>query len=349
MEHYELVFLTHLPAFYKINLYNELAKQKKILVLFISDASSIRNKDFTSATINFKYEIINVGSFEKRNVVTSCLKLANVLFRLSIDKLVVGGWDLPEFWLSIFLHKRAGNAVVVESTIYESKIGLLKKKIKQIFLSRISIAYCSGSPHHALLKALDFKGDVRLTKGVGIINFTDFYCEKTRTKPRNIKAPVKFLYVGRLAQEKGLLFAIEYFKEHPELNLTIVGDGPLREQLANISPHNVTLVGSVNNRDLVDIYKSHDIFLLPSHSEPWGLVVEEALYFGLPIICSSYVGCNIELVENPCAGIIYSDSSISSLSDAIDGMTRKYSFFLNNVANFNVGEKDIAQVNVYLS
>ncbi|WAG08691.1 glycosyltransferase [Aeromonas jandaei] len=349
MGHYELVFVTHLPAFYKINLYNELAKKKNILVLFISDASAIRNKDFTSANINFKYKIINVGSFEKRNVVTSCLKLANVLFSLSIDKLVVGGWDLPEFWLSIFLHRRAGNAVVVESTIYESKIGLLKKKIKQIFLSRISIAYCSGTPHHELIKALDFKGDVHLTKGVGIINITDSDCEKMCTKPRSIKTPANFLYVGRLAQEKGLFFAIEYFKEHPELNLTIVGDGPLREQLAKISPHNVTLVGSVKNKDLADIYQSHDVFLLPSHSEPWGLVVEEALYFGLPIICSSYVGCNIELVENPCTGIIYSDSSISSLSNAIDKMTKKYSFFLNNVANFSVGEKDLAQVNIYLS
>ncbi|MBE8735440.1 glycosyltransferase [Aeromonas veronii] len=349
MEHYELVFVTHLPAFYKINLYNELAKKKKILVLFISDASAIRNKDFTSATINFKYEIINVGEFEKRNIVTSCLKLATVLLSLSIDKLVVGGWDLPEFWLSIFFHRRAGNAVVVESTIYESKIGFLKKIIKQIFLARISTAYCSGSPHHELLKALDFKGDVHLTKGVGIINITDSDCEKIRTKPRNNKIPVNFLYVGRLAPEKGLFFAIEYFKKHPQLNLTIVGDGPLRDQLENISPHNVTLVGSVNNKDLADIYKSHDVFLLPSHSETWGLVVEEALYFGLPIICSSYVGCNIELIENPCTGIIYSDSSISSLSNAIDEMTSKYSFFLDNVANFSVGEKDLAQVNIYLS
>uniref|UniRef100_UPI0012DFFA80 glycosyltransferase n=1 Tax=Aeromonas finlandensis TaxID=1543375 RepID=UPI0012DFFA80 len=202
-------------------------------------------------------------------------------------------------------------------------------------------------PHYDLLKALDFKGDVPLTKGVGIINVTNSDFEKTCTEPRKIKKPVNFLYVGRLAHEKGLLFAIEYFKEHPELNLTVVGDGPLRDQVADMSPHNVTLVGAVNNRDLADIYKSHDIFLLPSHSEPWGLVVEEALYFGLPIICSSYVGCNIELVEEPGTGIIYADSSIESLSDAIDEMTKKYSFFLNNVANFSVKEKDRTQINRY--
>nr|AXL04827.1 glycosyltransferase [Aeromonas hydrophila] len=348
MAHYELVFVTHLPAFYKINLYNEIAKKKKVLVLFLSDSSAIRNKDFTNANIQFEYQVINSGDFEKRNVVTSCLKLLKIFSNLSIDRLIVGGWDLPEFWVSVFLHKRAINAVVVESTLYESKVGFLKRKIKQIFLSRICNAYCSGSPHYELLKTLGFKGNVHITKGVGIINITNPVADNVYAECRFIKKPDKFLYVGRLAEEKGLLFAISFFRNHPELKLTIVGDGPLRDKIAEILPNNITLVGAVDNKNLGDIYMSHDIFFLPSHSEPWGLVIEEALYFGLPVICSSHVGCNIELVKEPSTGIIYTDLDIASLANAVDKMTKDYRLYFERAINFDITGKDIVQVDKYL-
>ncbi|EKO3607650.1 glycosyltransferase family 4 protein [Vibrio metschnikovii] len=346
----DYVIITHIPVFYKVNLYNELAKVLSIHVIFISDdTDEKRAADFNAiSSSNFSYTIINDGGFQNRNVFSSIKKIVSELRCLKFKKLLVGGWDLPEFWISVFLTRKKCNAVVVESTIYESKMDRLKKLFKKIFLSRVSSAFCSGSPHVMLLHSLDFKGKIHVTQGVGVINFSNSVNNIIYEKLKNpVEVPQKFLYVGRLSHEKGLFFAINFFKQHPELSFTIVGDGPLREKLVNAAPINVNLVGAIDNKNLGEIYLSHDVFLLPSYSETWGLVVEEALHFGLPVICSSMVGCSIELVEKPGTGVIYIDSNKESLIKAIDVMIDNYKFYVDNVIGFSIEQKNTEQVSKY--
>ncbi len=307
---YDYLFITHLPSFYKVNLYNQLAKKLRVFVIFIASASTIRTDDFVSKEMYFDHKILYEGHFESRPQLRTIVKLLHCVSNLDYRMAVVGGWDLSEFWAIVCMHPKAKNAVYVESTIAESKTTGIKSLLKKLFLARIGTAFPSGLLHQQLLEALNYCGKSYHTGGVGLMN------RQTRTY-RERPFTASFLYVGRLAPEKNLVMLIEVFNELPHLTLTIVGSGPLDKQLKNRALPNISFRSHVPNQEIAEVYQSHDIFVLPSLREPWGLVVDEALYYGLPVIVSTSVGCCSELVQEGSTGLKIDPIDKKSLQRAV--------------------------------
>ncbi|MCQ8213241.1 glycosyltransferase [Cetobacterium somerae] len=296
---YDLVILTNLSSFYKINLYNEIIKKQKIFVIFISKYSKDRNEDFFKGEKKFEYTYLDNGVYEERDSKKNAFKLAKILNGMNYKKIALGGWDSLENWMAWLLSSKKKNAIVIESSEFESTNKGLKGILKKIFVSRISLGFASGESQYNLLRNVGYKGEVRKTKGVGIFNY------KKVSIQRNIKKVRKFLYVGRLSSEKNLEQIIKVFNTMPNLELNIVGYGPLEEELKKLSEDNIKFLGKIDNEKLSKIYQNNDVFILPSKSEPWGLVVEEALYNGLPVILSNKVGCHTELIQNGEQGYLY--------------------------------------------
>lgn len=341
----EIIFITHLPSFYKIKLYNEIAKDKNIFVIFIAKGSVIRTKDFTDCKMNFEYLFLNEGEFEERNKYLSSLKLINTLGQTKFKKIIVGGWDLPEFWVTVFLTKKQKNCLALESTIFDSKTTYIKQWIKKVFLARIHTILASGIKHAELSKLLGFRGKILITKGVGLINKPII-----PLKERNNTIRKKLLYIGRLSIEKNIINLIKAVNELPGITLSIVGDGPQKDELKNIANENIHFFGHVDNKRINKLFFVHDIFILPSFSETWGLVVDEALYFGLPVLISKYVGCAEELVIQPETGLIFDPYNIVDIKNKILQGTdiTVYEELKNNVLNFDINAKDLEQVHQYL-
>lgn len=159
------------------------------------------------------------------------------------------------------------------------------------------------------------------------------------------------LYVGRLSPEKNLRRLIEVVNRHPEWHLSIVGFGPLEEELKAISESNIHLLGAINNEDLPKIYQSHDAFVLPSTSEPWGLVVEEALNNGIPVAVSERAGCSDDWVKDGRLGILFNPFSEEAIECALSSILTKET---NNRLRKNISLLDfekiaISQINCYLT
>lgn len=342
MKTVDIVFVTHLPAFYKVNLYNELAKRCRIFVIFIASASNIRSKDFTPSDFSFDYCIINEGAFEERVKLKSMMQLYHQLKTLSYQQIIVGGWDLWEFWLIAMLFPKKRNALALESSIFESKTQGLAGSLKRFFLSRIERVYCSGEAQRNLLQALSFNKEIKQTLGVGIFH----YAMKNERAPRAFHG--KFLYVGRLSPEKNLEQLMNFFTHYPQYQLTLVGQGPLQTQLEALAGENVVLAGHVPNQALAEYYQSHDMFILPSLKEPWGLVVEEALYYGLPVIASSHVGAAKDFITRYQAGRLFEPNSLQSFSEALAWCVAHYAMLLTNVAAIDFKARDEWQVKQYL-
>jgi len=338
---FDLVFLTHIPAFYKINLYNEIAINKKIFVIFISDdTDEKRANDFSALhESQFEFTVLNRGSFQQRNKIRSCFALLRLLRRLNSKKIIVSGWELPEFWLAIFSNKKQRLNLALESTIYESKYLGLPGKIKKIFLSRVSAVYASGSAHKKLLVALDYKGLVRITSGVGIINKPSFHEVKHDYSRR-------FLYIGRLSQEKNLELLISVFNKLPEFNLTIIGTGPSELSLIKSANNNIKFLGRIENTRLPMFYLNHDYFILPSLKEPWGLVVDEAIYFEMPVIISERCGA-CELIRDGINGFVFNPLNEDELTTIIMNIDSHIYNVMKSNKLINILEKDIRQVNCY--
>lgn len=303
---YNIIYITNIPAFYKINLFNKIAERKSLLVIFLDDSNKQRNEDFYKGERKFEY--ISLGKF---SVTIKFLKIISIILKTDYKQLIIGGWDSIFFWSFILFSPKSKNSVVIESSIYESNTTGIKGFVKRFFLKRIKTAYVSGKAQKDLVLALGFKGEIKTTKGVGIFNLVkppEYY-------PKN--EIINFIYVGRLSEEKNLKNLIHTFNELNNLQLIIVGFGSQEDELKSIAKNNITFYGAVDNINLQAIYRSNDVFILPSLSEPWGLVVEEAFNNGLPVIVSNKVGCSTEIVEIDKNGLIFNIEEEDSLKKAI--------------------------------
>jgi glycosyltransferase involved in cell wall biosynthesis len=340
---YDYVIITHIPVFYKVNLYNEMAKKLNIFVIFVSDnTNENRSSDFIKTKdIEFKYLILSEGNFQSRGQLKNIQKLRKIINDLEYKRLLVSGWDLIEFWFLVLTKYKKRNCMALESTVMESSTKGLKGLLKKIFLSRVSVVFASGDLHKDLLLELNYTGQINITKGVGIINKP--ICTQNITEYQK-----RFIFVGRLSKVKNLEILITIFNKLKDYKLTIIGTGEDEQYLKNISNENIIFKGSIKNEEIKNIYKENDIFILPSVSEPWGLVVEEALYFGLPVIVSQNCGA-VELVENERNGYIIKPDDIKNIKNVIlkinaDG----YIQLVKEVNKFSISEKDNIQINSYL-
>lgn len=290
------LFIIDTTAFYKKQLYSLLSKRIDMHVLYTGYQCEARNSDFSQAEMDYSYQFLQGNRLQR------IWQMCKILYKTKYTELVLGGWSggssaiFP--WIAAFLSPKCKNSVSVESTIKESTTKGLKAWVKKLFLSRVSRTYVCGTSHAALIQALGFKEEIVITHGVGVFRRV----EQPPYEERNIVR--RFLYVGRLIAVKNLHWLIEQFNKHPELELDIVGFGPLEAQLKAIAGENIHFHGAVENARLSDFYRKADVFVLPSLSETWGVVVEEALNNGVPVMLSNRVGCAEDLVT-PMTGVIF--------------------------------------------
>ncbi len=132
--------------------------------------------------------------------------------------------------------------------------------------------------------------------------------DKARREPfSGTDRPLRFLYCGQLIKRKGVDLLLEAFarliNEGENATLTFAGEGPLREELeASLSPavsEKVDFLGFCPVDDLPVIFSESDVFLLPSRHDGWGVVVNQAVAAGMPVIATDQVGAANDLLI-PC-------------------------------------------------
>ncbi|ESW60347.1 MAG: glycosyl transferase family 1 [Rhodobacter sp. CACIA14H1] len=103
--------------------------------------------------------------------------------------------------------------------------------------------------------------------------------------------------------------------------LVLVGTGVLEDTLKrhvlDASIPDVIFPGFVNQAELPSVYAASDVFVLPSSNEPWGLVVNEAMCAGLPIVLSEEIGCADDLVRNGVNGATFAAGDVDGLMNAL--------------------------------
>ena len=118
-----------------------------------------------------------------------------------------------------------------------------------------------------------------------------------RTRPR-------LLSVGRLSKEKGLDDLIQFQEDY---DLIIVGDGPYRAELERKLPK-ATFLGYLHDQELVDQYALADVFVFPSVTDTFGVVIIEALAQGCPVAAYPVAG-PIDIIKNGVTG--YLDNNLA--------------------------------------
>ncbi len=341
---YDFVYLTNTPSFYKLELCRRLAAegQKLLLVLIGYGDEAVNNvlREEDRAHWGFDWTFISEGRYQERNKLATFRALRRLMRTIRYKKVLFSGWCIPEYNLFSFMSPRHKNLVVCESTDFEVRTGGIRGWLKRRIVGRMSGGFPSGKPHERLLRKLGLKGDLYTTGSVGIFR-------KDGVKYHDPAVPLRFLYVGRLTGVKNLEVLVECFRGNG-LSLTIVGGGELDERLKAVATDNIRFTGFIDNDKLSEIYENHDVFILPSLSEPWGLVVEEALYRGLPCIVSDMVGAGPDMVLATGAGLAFKHDSPVDLQRAIDDISRDYDKFAKAARSIDFDARDKEQVNAYI-
>ena len=212
--YYDIVFVTNLPSFYKLKLYNEISKKKKIFVIFFDKMEASRNSDFCKGERLFDYVILSDIKSPLRY-----FKYFKFILSGNYKKIIYSGWDNILTFISAYLSPKRKNGICIESAPFISKTGGIKALIKRILLAKISFAVLPGKSNFKLMELLKFKGRYIKTYGVGLFNLLEQAPYEERKEVKN------FLFVGRYIWIKNLPLLLSAFAERPTLCLNMVGFG----------------------------------------------------------------------------------------------------------------------------
>lgn len=300
-----------------------------LLVVHLSETSRQRSKigDFDESVHNYPYKIIHKGFLEESNLIRRCTKVIKELLRYKPDILITAGYSDISLIFAAVINKILGNKNIITSdtTLYDRPRKKIKEFIKKMILKYYDLAFCIGSEQRKYLQTLNFPENKIMLAGWYAIDssFLSSVYRSFRLKRVNLLAEYgfcikNFIFVGRLSPEKNVITALKAFnnikkyQNAKDWGLIIVGDGPqrneLEEMIRDLSLGDVFLIGGKNWKEVPKYYALADVFILPSISEPWGLVVNEAMVCGLPVIVSKRAGAYFDLVKdgingfgfNPC-------------------------------------------------
>jgi 1,2-diacylglycerol 3-alpha-glucosyltransferase len=269
------------------------------------------------------------------------LRLARAVWReldrLDPSSVLVPGWYTAPalaaaFWAK--LHRRS-SILMSETTEQDHPRVWWKESSKRILVKLLfDFGIAGGKPHVRYLRQLGFHPS-KIARCYDVVDNAFFERATDRIRLSSGLRQLSglperfFLYVGRLAPEKHLPALLRAFASYRSAggswSLVLVGDGGERPELEALSrrlrvDREVTFAGlQVANR-LPHYYAFAGCFVLPSIREPWGLVVNEAMASGLPVLVSNRCGCAEDLVESEGNGYLFDPSNEIELSDRMLAM-----------------------------
>jgi len=251
------------------------------------------------------------------------------------DLIVLPGYHRPEYWamLAACVVTRKRRAVFCDSTARDRPYRLHRFLAKRVFFSLCDGYFGFGERSREYLLSLGAKRERIFVPCQAAALPGSFSPQRALAERERHRAggPPVFLFVGRLSAEKGIPTLLDAFARLRErvadARLRLAGTGPQRAELdARVDALGigdaVAFVGSLQDEPLSREYYGATCLVLPSRSEPWGLVVNEALSHGCPTIASDRCGCVPELIVDGVSGYTFPAGDAAALErtmlDAID-------------------------------
>jgi glycosyltransferase involved in cell wall biosynthesis len=153
--------------------------------------------------------------------------------------------------------------------------------------------------------------------------------ERARPNRERLRAELRLqpgrpviLFASKMQPHKRAADLLEsYARLSPAAYLVFAGDGEERAKLERrareLKLDSIRFIGFRNQSELPSLYDLCDVFVLPSEHEPWGLVVNEAMNAGKPVVVSDRVGAGPDLVEDGITGCVYPVRDIAALADCL--------------------------------
>jgi len=256
------------------------------------------------------------------------------------DVIAVNGYSTSDAW-AIFLWSklnRRKTILMMDSKADDGPRLFVKEILKKTFIRNYDASICGGQLHKSYLVQLGMNMD-KIFMGYDVVDNNYFYQQAAiiRKDPSNYhnlpgldSSTPCFLASSRLIPRKNIAGLLDSYRIYQELvaqseqsgipwRLVILGDGAERKNLEiKINAEalsGVTLAGHREIGELPAYYAHSSVFIHPALNDQWGLVVNEAMASGLPVLVSKRCGCVPELVRSAENGFVFDPENTRELAE----------------------------------
>lgn len=254
--------------------------------------------------------------------------LLKTLNRIKPDVVVLNGYQQPTTLVALAWTKLHGKPAILlsESKEDDAPRKWLTETIKKTLIKSYQSALVGGKKHkdYLIKLGMDENG---IFLGHNIIGNKDYHPSKLSELPHP-STPQKpyFLAINRFITKKNIPTIIKAYAEYRQKQLSeswdlvLCGDGELRPQIESQIQSldlesSIHLTGFLQPKELLPYFAHAGCFIHASTQEQWGLVVNEAMAAGLPVIVSNSCGCFDELVVEGKTGFGFDPSESPELAD----------------------------------
>jgi glycosyltransferase involved in cell wall biosynthesis len=314
------------PIHYQRLLFSELARRGlEFEVLFTAASSGARMGGLSPLAEKSEYRcsVAHAGTYEEAPKWGTARFVWRALDRLRPVVVIISGYADIAAWTGWLWAETHGAKKILwsESNLFDHPRRAWRELPKRFFVSRCDAAHVYGTAGREYLEKLGMPREKIVTKRA--VADTELFLSGNRAP--GVKAgPIRMVYCGRLSPEKNVPILLHAFArlgrkaEPPRIVLKLVGDGPEANSLHKIADDlglegTVEFAGFASQTALQQILADSDVLVLPSKSETWGLVVNEAMLSGLPVAASERCGCVVDLVR-PETGWTFSPNNVAELT-----------------------------------
>lgn len=250
---------------------------------------------------------------------------------------VVPGWASPDAFSSLAwcVARKVPAVVMTESTYWDEPRSAGKEWVKSRIVKLCAAGFAGGTPHAEYLARLGVPRE-KISLGYDIVdndhfaNQADFVRGAAATNRKLHGLPEKFfLASARFVEKKNLPGLIRAYGRYRDLaeqenrqdiwDLVLLGDGELKPQITALIAElgltdEVYLPGFKQYHELPAYFGLAQVFVHASTTEQWGLVVNEAMASGLPVLVSNRCGCAQDLVMENANGFAFTPDHTEQLA-----------------------------------
>ena len=260
-------------------------------------------------------------------------KLYHRLSKLNPDIIAISGYARPAMLAALFWCQWHQKIAILFSETHErdAKRRFWREGIKSAIVSGYRAALVGGQPHKSYLEKLGFRSD-RIFTGYDTVDNSVFDPQKNRSLPRPVQKNY-FIAISRFIPKKNIAFLLDCYSQYRQKiksdrawDLVLCGDGELKakieRQIRQLHLQEfVCTPGFLQQNELLPYFAHASCFIHSSTVEQWGLVVNEAMASGLPVLVSNRCGCFEDLVVEGVNGFGFDPENRQQLIDLMVRMS----------------------------
>lgn len=339
----KVLWLTNIPSPYRNDFFNEFGKLCNLTVLFEKKASSERDESWK------QFEVKNFKAIFLKGISTGvaegfCPNVIKYLKKNKYDYIFVTNFsDLTGILAIIILQLKKIPYIVESDGGFPGSGKGIKEYIKKRLLSKALMYFSTGKIHDEYYKMYGASENELIR-----YPFTSLYTKDILSNPvsseekrklrEKLNMPEKYivLAVGQFIPRKGYDILIRAFSYLDlDIGCYIIGGKAMqsyKDLISDLKLSNIHFVDFKKKQELSEYYMAADLFVHPCREDIWGLVINEAMAKGLPVITTERCGAGQELIQNGNVGKIIPVNNIEVLAKSIKEVIN----YLDNNMNRNV-------------